>query len=218
MLVVIGSSSKLAEGIHKVDKNAIYIGRSNSFEFKNWIQGGDLSSTEGVDRNISNLQQILNTNLDQSAINLVLLNGISSNNWELSISINMFATAKIVEQFSIYLKEKNLLGSVVLIGSSSSYLGGKIPYSMTKASLVGLMNSVNAQYSPNVRVNMVLPGAIESGMTEDWGEEKKSKISQTTYQNRLASADEIVNAIIFCAQNTYLSGVIINMTSGVVKI
>jgi 3-oxoacyl-[acyl-carrier protein] reductase len=145
------------------------------------------------------------------------LNGISSNNWEENISINMVATAKIADLFSSFITNNSKKGSVVLIGSAASHFGIKLPYSMTKASLVGLMNGLNNQYSPNVRTNMIFPGAFESGMTDDWSEEKVAKIAETTYQNRLASVDEILNSILFCVKNTYLSGATINMTSGGIK-
>jgi NAD(P)-dependent dehydrogenase (short-subunit alcohol dehydrogenase family) len=217
MLIVIGSSSQVALGIYKIDKSTNFIGRSNPSKFNNWRQGGDLSTNEGIDQTLNILQQILETNIKNSFIHVIFLNGVSNNDWDSSINVNLLATAKLAEQFCIHLKEKNLQGSITLIGSASSYLGGKLPYSMTKASLIGLMNTLNIQYCPNIRVNMILPGAIESGMTDDWSNEKKSRIAQTTYQKRLANIDEIANSIIFCTQNTYLSGSTINMTSGGVK-
>lgn len=217
MLIVIGSSSQIALGINKIDKSTNFIGRSNPFKFDNWRQGGDLSINEGIDQTLNTLQQILETNIKNSFIQIIFLNGVSNNDWDSSINVNLIATAKLAELFCIYIKNKNLQGSITLIGSASSYLGGKLPYSMTKASLIGLMNTLNAQYCSNIRVNMILPGAIESGMTDDWSNEKKSRIAQTTYQKRLANIDEIANAIIFCTQNTYLSGATINMTSGGVK-
>jgi NAD(P)-dependent dehydrogenase (short-subunit alcohol dehydrogenase family) len=217
MVVVVGSSSQVALGIYKIDKKTNFIGRTNPFKFDNWIQGGDLALDDEIIKTINILQQFLDNYIENESINIIFLNGLSSNDWESSINVNLVATAKLSEQFCKHLDKNKLTGSITLIGSASSYLGGKLPYSTTKASLIGLMSSLNANYSPSIRVNMVLPGAIESGMTQDWSNEKKIKISQTTYQKRLANIDEIANAINFCIQNTYLSGATINMTSGGVK-
>ena len=217
MLIVIGSSSSLAKEISDIDQNTIFVGRTNPYKFTNWVCGSNLSTNTGIEDELIIFKNILLEYKDIKVFDLILLNGISSNSWEDSININLIATAKISLLFSEYIRENNIKGSVTLIGSASSYLGGKLPYSMTKASLVGLMNTLSKEYSPNVRINMVLPGAFESGMTEDWNNDKKVKISSATYQKRLANATEIVNAIIFCTENQYLSGATINMTSGGVK-
>jgi NAD(P)-dependent dehydrogenase (short-subunit alcohol dehydrogenase family) len=218
MIICIGSSSKLSQNFEKSKtKNIIFIGRNNPFNLNNWIQGFDLSNNDGIESELRLIAEILKTNTNQNELHLVLLNGVSSNSWEDSININLISTAKIADLFTSFLKKNHKYGSVVLLGSAASHFGEKLPYSMTKASLVGLMSVLNNKYSPYVRANMVLPGAFESGMTDDWNDEKKVKISETTYQNRLATRDEIVHSILFCVENTYLSGVTINMTSGGIR-
>jgi NAD(P)-dependent dehydrogenase (short-subunit alcohol dehydrogenase family) len=215
MIIVIGSSSKLCLELAK-ETNVFFIGRSNPFKLKTWHQGGDLSSKYGIEKT----QLVLNgliIETKETKIDLVLLNGVSSYNWEESINVNMLATALIGEQFAKQIKELDKHGSITVIGTASSYLGGKLPYSMTKASLIGFINTINHRFSPNIRANMILPGAFESGMTEDWSEEKKQIISKNLNAKRLATIREVVDSILFCINNQYLSEVILNMTSGSIK-
>ncbi len=219
MIICIGSSSKLAKKLSLSDADTLFLGRSNPFNISNWLKGFDLSSGDGINSEIVLLQELLNKSLKfNDPIHLVLLNGVSTETWEVSINVNMIASAMLSEVFAKFTKSNNIFGSITLIGSASSYLGGKLPYSMSKASLIGLMNTLIIQYKPNLRVNMILPGAFEGGMTSDWDMNKKTKIASTTNQQRLASVDEIADSIIFCTQNTYLSGAIINMTGGGVKL
>ena len=60
----------------------------------------------------------------------------------------------------------NLKG-IVMISSVSAVMGtkGYIIYSAVKASMLGMVKSLAAELSPNVRVNAVLPGAIRTRTT-----------------------------------------------------
>lgn len=60
----------------------------------------------------------------------------------------------------------NLKG-IVMISSVSAVMGtkGYITYSAVKASMLGIVKSLAAELSPNVRVNAVLPGAIRTRTT-----------------------------------------------------
>ena len=222
MIICIGSSTKLAQGLESITNShdeVTYFGRSNPFRFNKWVMGEDLSSLEGIEKYCNKLSSYLLNEVSkkETNIHLVLLNGLSSNDWNASINVNLLASVKLAEVVAKHITKIKIAGSITLIGSASSYLGGKTSYSATKASLFGLMNSLNAEYKPNLRVNLIIPGAIESGMTEDWSTEKKRNITNYTNQNRLATSLEIAHSILFCTQNTYLSGAIINMTDGVVK-
>jgi 3-oxoacyl-[acyl-carrier protein] reductase len=217
MIIVIGSSSKISESLSKLNKSCFFIGRNNPFLLDKWQRGYDLSTTNGINSEVKLLKEFLEKSNDAKDINLVLLTGISSENWEISINVNLLASAEICDTFASHVDSNGLKGSITLIGSISTYLGGKLTYSMTKASLVGLMNSINAKYSPNVRVNIITPGAFEGGMTKDWEFEKINKISESTNAKRLAKPDEIAKSILFCTENKYLSGSNINLTNGAIK-
>ena len=104
-----------------------------------------------------------------------------------------------------------------MIGSSSSILGGKMPYSATKSGLVGIMSSINKNHSSYIRANLIVSGIFESGMIDDWTNEKLSIVSHNTYTKRPATVEEIAQAIIFCCSNGYLAGSTINLTNGQIK-
>lgn len=59
------------------------------------------------------------------------------------------------------------LKSIVMVSSVSAIMGtkGYITYSAVKASMLGVVKSLAAELSPNVRVNAVLPGAVRTRTT-----------------------------------------------------
>lgn len=217
-LIVIGSSTPLANSLNKAIAGGTFLGRTNPFDIENWIQIPDLAQEKGVENTSQILDNLLNISPKKGSYHLVQLQGISSKNWTDSINVNLLSVARLSETFIDFMLGNNLKGSLTYMGSASSWLGGKAPYSATKAGLTGLMHAINSEYGPNVRANIVLPGAFEGGMTEDWDAKKRKKVSDKTYIKRLATADEIANSIFFAINNLYLCGATINMTNGQVRI
>lgn len=213
-ILIVGSSSSLSKALSVVFPDAIFFGRSNPHNLTNWNKSVSLDSASNISAVV---EMIVDTMNPDNNYHLVLLQGISTNNWEESIYVNLISVAEIAESFAKLLATNNASGSITMIGSASSTLGGKVQYASTKAALSGVQNALLKNYSGNVRVNQILPGAFEGGMTADWNQEKIASINKKTYSGRLASAEEIADAIKFVILNDYVSGAVINMTSGQVK-
>ncbi len=213
-ILVVGSSSFLSKALSILFEDAIFFGRSNPHNLRNWNKSLPLNSWDGI---VKTSAAIADSIAPGDHYHLILLQGVSTDDWEESIYVNQISVAEIAESFAKSLQRNHTSGSITMIGSASSTLGGKVQYSSTKAALVGVQNSLLKNFSGHVRVNQILPGVIEGGMTKDWDLEKVGTISKKTYAGRFASADEIVDAIKFVILNDYISGSVINMTSGQVK-
>ncbi len=101
-----------------------------------------------------------------------------------------------------YLLNSSLLSpssSLVLVSSVWQNLSrkNKFSYSVSKASLEGLVNSVLADFSENgLRINAVLPGVIDSPMTRaNLSDEQIEKIENQTPSGKLVSANQLARII-----------------------
>lgn len=101
-----------------------------------------------------------------------------------------------------YLLNSSLLSpssSLVLVSSVWQNLSrkNKFSYSVSKASLEGLVNSVLADFSENgLRINAVLPGVIDSPMTRaNLSDEQIEKIENQTPSGKLVSAKQLARVI-----------------------
>ncbi len=101
-----------------------------------------------------------------------------------------------------YLLESKLLNptsSLVLVSSVWQNLSrkNKFSYSVSKASLEGLVNSVLADYSENgLRINAVLPGVIDSPMTRaNLSNEQIETIENQTPSGKLVSSSQLARVI-----------------------
>jgi NAD(P)-dependent dehydrogenase (short-subunit alcohol dehydrogenase family) len=89
-------------------------------------------------------------------------------------------------------------------------------YSAAKAGLNTLTHAFAQEYAPTVRVNCVLPGAFATDMSEDWGPEFVSMVTDRLPAQRTGRPDEIVGAVLYLAgdRSTYTTGAVIPVDGG----
>lgn len=108
-------------------------------------------------------------------------------------------------------------GAVVNTASVSGLgiRGSSIAYAASKAGLVNLTRSLARGLAPDVRVNAVAPGLVESPWTRDWPEERKRRTRETTLLKRLTTPAEIAEVIGFLAAGaSYITGQTIVVDGG----
>lgn len=97
-------------------------------------------------------------------------------------------------------------GSVVVIGSvhGRATTQGIAPYAATKAALEGWVRAAALDLGPRVRVNAVIPGAIDTPKLREgfarWGEggaERRAVLEQRTPLGRVGGAAEVASAVSF---------------------
>jgi len=97
-------------------------------------------------------------------------------------------------------------GSVVAISSvhGRATTGGITAYATTKAALEGWVRSAAMDLAPEIRVNAVCPGAIDTSKLREgfarWGEsaeERKAMLRQRTALHRIGEPSEVAGAVSF---------------------
>ncbi len=209
--IVIGASSAISKDC-KFD-NTYYFGRTNPYNYENYIKIPNLESDKGIDLTLELISKVLNDK-EFNEVNLLLFQGVSDYDWKKSVYVNLISVAKISEFVSKIALEKKATGSITMIGSIAQTGGKKLTYASTKSALVGLMNSLNYNYGEYIRTNLIIPSVFESKMIEDWSEEKKDSVAKGFTAKRLVNTKEIVSSIEFCMKNKYLLGSILNLSSG----
>eukprot|EP00299_Pterocystis_sp_00344_P013038 c6341_g1_i2.p1 GENE.c6341_g1_i2~~c6341_g1_i2.p1 ORF type:complete len:168 (+),score=40.27 c6341_g1_i2:357-860(+) len=111
-------------------------------------------------------------------------------------------------------------GSIISIGSVVGEYGnaGQSVYSSSKSALVGFTRSLAKELGPkNIRVNMIAPGFIETDMTQQMAEEKRTQILSRTPLRRFGSACDVATAALFLAgdQSKFVTGHVLRVDGGV---
>ncbi|HYD63538.1 MAG TPA: SDR family oxidoreductase [Noviherbaspirillum sp.] len=131
---------------------------------------------------------------------------ISEAGWKNTIDINLtgaFLGAK--HQIAEMLKHGG--GSVIFtstfVGYSASF-PGVAAYAASKAGLIGLTQTLAAEFGPkNIRVNAVLPGAIETAMYHEKNntDEKAAFVTNLHALKRIGQPEEVARSVLYLASD-----------------
>jgi NAD(P)-dependent dehydrogenase (short-subunit alcohol dehydrogenase family) len=144
---------------------------------------------------------------------------LDSDNFQEMLNVNL---VYIVESLR-YLIKQNLLTtncSLVVISSVWQQLTrkNKFSYSVSKAALEGLVNSVMADFSgTGLRINSVLPGVVDSKMTrKNLSELQIEKVQMETPTQTLVTAGELARVVawLVSADSRGVNGQFITVDNG----
>lgn len=114
---------------------------------------------------------------------------------------------------------KARFGRIVFISSVVWATGsaGQVNYAASKAGLVGAARSLAREVgSRGITVNVVAPGFVETDMTADLPEDRRTEILRSIPLGRYASADEVAEVVAFLSgpSGGYITGAVIPVDGG----
>jgi len=125
---------------------------------------------------------------------------VSTKEINTTFSVNVFAIAMIIKVLNSRKINKGSFKSSVLISSNISNFGAKAfsLYGASKAALDGLMRNLAIELAPKVRINSILPGAIQTEMTQSIFEDKELiNRLKATYPLGLGDVNDIYEMVDF---------------------
>jgi 3-oxoacyl-[acyl-carrier protein] reductase len=110
-------------------------------------------------------------------------------------------------------------GRLIFIGSVVGGVGaaGQVNYSSSKAGLVGMARSYARELgSRGITANVIAPGFVETDMTAEIDDKRRTDIATQVPLGRFSSPDEIADVVAFIASNqaSYITGAIIPVDGG----
>jgi len=115
-------------------------------------------------------------------------------------------------------------GAIVNIGSVAGKHAnrGTLTHSLTKAAIAQLTRLTAADFSPRIRVNAVLPGAIETAALVRWldskGDDARSAMVANTPMRRNGTPEDVAAAVLFLASPaaSWITGKLLEVDGGAV--
>jgi len=110
-------------------------------------------------------------------------------------------------------------GRVVLVSSTAGQRGeaGHADYAATKGALIALTKSLAVEYAPDILVNCVAPGWVDTDMAAPaFGGGERERIARTIPLGRIPSADQIAGPIVFLCSDlaSHVTGEVLNVNGG----
>jgi 3-oxoacyl-[acyl-carrier protein] reductase len=135
------------------------------------------------------------------------LDAMTEDFWQTILSTNLVGPFRCARAAAPALKASR--GAIVNTASIAGLgrRGSSIAYSAGKAALVNLTRNLARAMAPEVRVNAVAPGLVDTPWTKGWPEERKRKSIEGTLIPRMAQPEDIAEAMLyFAAGAAYVTG------------
>jgi 3-oxoacyl-[acyl-carrier protein] reductase len=110
-------------------------------------------------------------------------------------------------------------GRIVLVSSTAGQRGeaGHADYAATKGALIALTKSLAIECAPDILVNCVAPGWVDTEMAAPaFGGDAKARIAATIPLRRIPTAEQIAGPIVFLCSDlaSHITGEILNVNGG----
>jgi 3-oxoacyl-[acyl-carrier protein] reductase len=108
-------------------------------------------------------------------------------------------------------------GAIVIMSSSAAFHGDVLglAYAPAKSANRGLVKTLARVLAPDVRVNGIAPGGIDTGWLASLSDEDKRHSAQLTLLKRFGSPEEVAQTILALAAPGYANGQTLLLDGGV---
>ena len=146
----------------------------------------------------------------------MLLMRMTEEQFDSVINTNLKGTFNMIRHASsLMLKQRS--GAIINLSSVVGVMGnvGQANYAASKAGIIGLTKSTAKELaSRGVTCNAIAPGYVETDMTEVLAEGTKEAMLEAIPLKRYGKVDDIANAAVFLAKNTYITGQVLHVDGG----
>jgi pteridine reductase len=132
--------------------------------------------------------------------------------WDRAFALN--ATAPYQLTLALLPALRRVGGCVIAITCMSASRPWKnyVAYSASKAALANMVQGLALALAPEVRVNAVAPGSVLP--PADYDEERLARIRARIPLGRIGAAEDVARAVVFVAQNDYMTGQTLTVDGG----
>ncbi|SFK73719.1 SDR family NAD(P)-dependent oxidoreductase [Geodermatophilus ruber] len=126
--------------------------------------------------------------------------------WSGILQMNVLAPWHFVQAAEPLLR-KSGDGSIVMVGALAGVdVGGSsIPYAVSKAAMHHMCKLLGGALGPEIRVNAVAPGFIDTRWTAGW-EEFRTQIQERVPLRRTGTPEEVAELVLGLIKSTYVTG------------
>ena len=141
---------------------------------------------------------------------------------EATLAVNVVGPFLCAREAAILL-ERSRDGSIINISSTAGQRGEAFysAYAASKGAMISATKSWSSELAPNIRVNAVAPGWVDTDMTaEALSGERRDEIANSIPLHRIATPEDIAGPVVFLASPMarHITGEILNVNGGSVLV
>lgn len=138
--------------------------------------------------------------------------------WKKTLDVNIIGTF-LCTKYVAKEMSKQKSGNIINISSTNSidtYHSESIDYDISKAGVNIFTKGMAEEFAPNIRVNCIAPGWIDTDMNKDLPKDYLEEEIEKIYLKRLGKPEEIANVALFLAsdESSFMTGNILVVNGG----
>ena len=142
----------------------------------------------------------------------------TSDIWKELHEVNVVAPFRLVAEAEAELRNAAVRGRPGCVVNISSHAGvrpkgASIPYAATKAALNHVTRLLALSLAPDIRVNAIAPGLVDTPLTSNWTQAQQLWKEQAPMR-RAASPEDIAQAVSMLVASDYMTGEIVLLDGG----
>lgn len=154
--------------------------------------------------------------VNNAGVSLIkMINDVTPKDYEKICAVNERAVYFMSKYCALDMIKKQS-GAIINISSMWGQVGASCEtlYSMTKAGVIGFTKALAQELAPSsITVNCIAPGIIDTRMN---GMFDADELAKEVPLGRLGTPEEIANAVLFLAENKYITGQVLGINGGMV--
>lgn len=140
--------------------------------------------------------------------------------WDKTFEVNVRGYFQMTREVVRHIQKRKGTGSIVNIASVASFMAMPLQgvYAMTKAAVASMTKTLSVELGPDVRVNAVAPGLVDtkfaSALTEN--DEILADVLKRTSLKRVGTPEDIAGIVLLLAsdQGAYFNGAVVTCDGG----
>ncbi|WP_297488614.1 3-oxoacyl-ACP reductase family protein [Thermococcus sp.] len=134
---------------------------------------------------------------------------VTDEDWDAVLAVNLKGAFIVTQEVLRHMKK----GKIVNIASIAGKDGGTVGphYAASKGGLIALTFNLARHLAPDILVNAVAPGPVDTELISPEIKEKLRKLSLT---GEIAKPEEIAHAVIFLLENDHVTGEVVDVNGG----
>lgn len=191
----------------------------NKYNIKSLVVKCDVSKENEVVEMVNTIKNTFNT-LDVVVNNAsiaidTIFEDKTVENFKKTLDINLIGTF-LVSKYASKIMDN---GSIINISSTNgidTLYPESLDYDASKAGVISLTKNFATALAPNIRVNTIAPGWVNTDMNKELDEEFINEECQKIVLNRFAEPAEIAKVVVFLASDdaSYINGAVIRVDGG----
>lgn len=99
-------------------------------------------------------------------------------------------------------------GHIINILSTAAFQGARniVGYVTAKHALLGMTRALAVELAPDIHVNAIAPGLIDTDMTAEMSTERKQLLNSITPAGRFGTPEDIADAVMYLIESKYIYG------------